>query len=162
MYLFFQQNGEIVCLCPFGECSEDENVTSCTGDSCEHKGQNITREIVGANLNGITPSKHCLTSPCLNGGECAWNDLSSICVCKTGFTGDTCQINIDECNPEPCIHGVCEDQVGAYQCVCDTGYEGKLCDTNIDDCSNDPCVQGYCVDLLDDYQVAPPFEYHFQ
>ena len=138
-----------------GECSEDENVSQCTGDNCGYHGKNVTiREGGGVSKNGVAPSQHCLTSPCLNGGECAWNDVSSICVCKTGFTGDTCQVNIDDCISNPCsIHGVCKDKVGDYECICDTGYEGKLCDTNINDCSDEPCVQGYCVDLLADYKV---------
>ena len=62
---------------------------------------------------------------------------------------------MDECEPNQCIHGSCQDLVADFQCECDFGYEGRLCEINIDDCENDKCQNGgYCVDLLGDYQVS--------
>ena len=41
------------------------------------------------------------------------------------FQGGNCQININECNSSPCVHGgVCEDEVNGYTCVCDTALWG--------------------------------------
>lgn len=34
---------------------------------------------------------------------------------------------INECESSPCSHGVCLDEINAYQCVCDTGYYGRQC-----------------------------------
>ena len=42
----------------------------------------------------------------------------------------TCHVSdIDDCSPNPCVHGNCTDQVNGYQCTCDGGYEGTNCDS---------------------------------
>ena len=39
-----------------------------------------------------------------------------------GFTGDTCSVNIDDCESEPCLNdGTCEDAVNGYVCHCHRG-----------------------------------------
>ena len=77
----------------------------------------------------------CSSSPCLNGGECFEKSNSSlygsssttgyrfvgqflysnaagyVCRCQPGFTGDRCEVDIDECASNPCLHGDCVDQV---------------------------------------------------
>ena len=35
--------------------------------------------------------------------------------------------DIDECEPNPCIHGACDDEINDYSCTCDDGYEGPNC-----------------------------------
>uniref|UniRef100_F7AHX7 EGF like domain multiple 7 n=1 Tax=Monodelphis domestica TaxID=13616 RepID=F7AHX7_MONDO len=68
-------------------------------------------------------------SPCQNGGSCA---RPGKCKCSAGWQGDTCQIDVDECNkpghgcPQNCIN-----IPGSYHCQCQQGYElssdGTLC-----------------------------------
>lgn len=29
------------------------------------------------------------------------------CNCAPGWTGSTCGTDINECNPNPCVHGTC-------------------------------------------------------
>ncbi len=44
---------------------------------------------------------------------------------RTGYTGGSCQDNIDECTDTPDIcgdHGECSDLIGSYSCECDDGY----------------------------------------
>lgn len=45
-------------------------------------------------------------SPCQNGATCT-NDGSGgyRCTCVTGYTGTNCQININDCSPNPCHNG---------------------------------------------------------
>jgi Notch-like protein len=92
-----------------------------------------------------------LGTPCENGGNCtdAFNDY--VCDCVTGWIGDECQADINECavaDPlgdfNPCENGgICLDQVGSYECDCfNTGYEGDLCDVDIDECLLFPCQNG--------------------
>ena len=40
------------------------------------------------------------------------------------FTGATCNVDTNDCVPDPCVHGTCGDQVDGYICSCDAGYEG--------------------------------------
>jgi hypothetical protein len=57
------------------------------------------------------------------------------CSCVVGFTGKDCQININDCQHQPCQHsGVCVDGVNSFACLCKAGYSGTLCEVNIDDC----------------------------
>merc|ERR1712212_1027732 len=39
----------------------------------------------------------------------------------------TCQ-DIDECQPNPCVHGTCTDGVNRYTCQCSPGHRGDNCD----------------------------------
>ena len=54
---------------------------------------------------------------CANGGECVDGlGESFTCVCGPGWTGDTCEVNIDECQEQPCLNdGHCIDLVGGFQ-----------------------------------------------
>ena len=56
------------------------------------------------------------------------------CACLPGYTGSTCDVNINECRPSPCVHGSCNDLIDDYHCVCSPGWEGKNCDSDINEC----------------------------
>ncbi|HSS78094.1 MAG TPA: calcium-binding EGF-like domain-containing protein [Thermoanaerobaculia bacterium] len=71
--------------------------------------------------------------------------------CPPGFTGPMCDININECASNPCIHGHCSDQVNGYVCVCPPGFTGVNCETNIDECESNPCIHGDCQDKVNGY-----------
>ena len=72
----------------------------------------------------------------------------------SGYTGSDCEIEINECDPDPCEHGFCDDLPGDFYCDCDKGWEGKTCEIDKDDCMEKPCINGgYCNDLLNDYQA---------
>lgn len=53
------------------------------------------------------------------------------------FIGAECQIQIDECESSPCIHGVCHDAINSYNCTCDSGWTSSNCDVDIDECIDD-------------------------
>ena len=78
-----------------------------------------------------------LPFPCLNGGQCT--DLTGItnstagrtCLCVSGFSGDSCETNIDDCATNPCQNGfACIDGVNNYICDCasSSDWSGKNCD----------------------------------
>ena len=70
-----------------------------------------------------------------------------------GFTGVLCEENIDNCDPDPCHHGQCQDGIDSYTCICNPGYMGTICSDQIDECYSSPCLnEGRCIDLVNGYQ----------
>ena len=36
--------------------------------------------------------------------------------------------DVDDCQPNPCVHGTCTDGVNSHTCQCTPGYRGDNCD----------------------------------
>lgn len=72
---------------------------------------------------------------------------------SAGFSGVLCEENIDNCDPDPCHHGQCQDGIDSYTCICNPGYMGAICSDQIDECYSSPCLNdGRCIDLVNGYQ----------
>ena len=63
----------------------------------------------------------CLSEPCEHNGTCVEDKKLFHCGCPVGWTGSHCEVNINECASNPCVHGVCVDREGGYQCFCVPG-----------------------------------------
>ena len=75
----------------------------------------------------------------------------------TGYSGDKCEININDCVGVTCVHGSCIDLVGDFMCRCHGGYEGRFCDKEVDECASNPCQHGgSCTDLINGYECRCP------
>ncbi|XP_038063463.1 protein crumbs-like isoform X2 [Patiria miniata] len=109
--------------------------------------------ITDVNTSCVGDKTVCDSYSCNNFGTCVdlWNAAS--CQCLSGFDGDRCQIDIDECEmfDNPCVSGsTCRDDVNNYTCLCQSGFEGRDCGSEINECDPDPCLQGsVCYDGLD-------------
>ena len=69
--------------------------------------------------------------PCNNQGVCATLLGRVRCNCLgTGYSGQFCDDEIDECNVMPCLNGgVCTDLVNGFSCGCEgTGFSGEECE----------------------------------
>lgn len=67
---------------------------------------------------------------CKNRGNPAGSNGQCRCECQDGFTGLTCEDNIDDCKvgPKPCMgHGSCTDGIATFTCDCHQGYSGYRC-----------------------------------
>uniref|UniRef100_A0A8B9HXL3 Sushi, von Willebrand factor type A, EGF and pentraxin domain-containing protein 1 n=1 Tax=Astyanax mexicanus TaxID=7994 RepID=A0A8B9HXL3_ASTMX len=54
------------------------------------------------------------------------------CECVQGYRGKLCEVDEDECEPNPCVNGAtCEDGVGSYTCRCPPGFNGTRCETEM-------------------------------
>jgi len=88
--------------------------------------------------SGLTCSER--IDPCLSGKTCANNGkcltnfdikpFGYICQCLAGFTGQMCEINVDDCISQPCQHGRCIDKINGFICQCYQGYDGIFCDVS--------------------------------
>jgi len=82
---------------------------------------------VGSYLLRTSTSTPC-AKVCANGGTCVESEGTESCACAAGFTGDTCETNVDDCASNPCSNnGVCQDGVNAYTCACTADYSGQTC-----------------------------------
>jgi len=94
-----------------------------------------------------------LPSPCQHGKPFYENHFK--CQCHQGWTGDKCQLDINECQGNnPCKNGgTCTNLQGNYTCDCsNTGYRGRQCEEFMNRCSDGLCQNGgVCTSQLEGY-----------
>lgn len=68
---------------------------------------------------------------CRNGGICIDGDRDYTCNCTVGYEGRNCELDINECLSDPCLHGgICYDLPrGVFSCFCPHGYFGPQCES---------------------------------
>ena len=92
-------------------------------------------------------------------GSDACGTSTVTCSCAPGWTGPTCEENIDECASLPCKHGgTCVDGVNSFSCSCFYGWGGPTCEVFMlgetceaiaaDDCG--ACVSAGCVMCMEE------------
>ncbi|XP_059145463.1 delta and Notch-like epidermal growth factor-related receptor, partial [Physella acuta] len=90
----------------------------------------------------------CNMVDCFNNATCLGNSSHFSCLCPSGLTGTHCEVDINECEPSPCVHGQCVDQRNGYLCLCEPGYHGDNCTEMHQECSLNPCKNnGYCQEM---------------
>lgn len=119
---------EYECQCHdrFGgkNCQEDRDPCSSSpclfGGKCRDEGfGNYTCECP-ARMSGrrCDFGRFCLPNPCRHSGVCEEGDDGPICMCR-GYTGKTCEIDVDECANNPCSNGAtCVNEAGSFRCIC--------------------------------------------
>lgn len=97
---------------------------------------------LNAPLLGCFGASVCEPNPCLNGGQC--QDLFNWfnCTCVGGWAGRRCDLYVDTCASNPCLHGNCSVQGLSYECSCEWGYVGVDCEEEVDMCENHLCANG--------------------
>ncbi|XP_071956964.1 putative ferric-chelate reductase 1 [Antedon mediterranea] len=102
----------------------------------------------------------CVNVMCLNEAVC----IGGACNCDgTGYTGSTCQTQINECASNPCLNeGVCVDETNRFTCVCPSGYSGDRCESqsNTNVCASMPCLNGgICINETNEFTCVCPSGY---
>lgn len=47
-----------------------------------------------------------------------------LCVCPAGLEGEKCQLNVNDCESNPCQRGECVDGLNTFTCLCPAGVTG--------------------------------------
>ncbi|ESO95423.1 hypothetical protein LOTGIDRAFT_74578, partial [Lottia gigantea] len=107
----------------------------------------------------------CTKRPCKNGGVCKNRFWGFECLCSHGFTGRTCECEIDECatGANACVgNSRCVNNVGreGITCKCPVGFTGHNCEINMDDCKSNPCLnKGVCIDGINSFSCECPYPF---
>lgn len=97
--------------------------------------------------------------PCKNDATCTNTGQGSYtCKCAAGFTGTNCEIEVDDCQQQPCFNGgTCTDMGSTYQCRCPVGFRGQQCESSATSCDESPCLNdGTCSMTGDMYHCRCP------
>lgn len=70
----------------------------------------------------------CVQEPCGANGDCIQQTATThSCICREGYTSDTCDTVIDYCSPNPCENdATCQGFIGGFNCLCLPGFTGDL------------------------------------
>jgi hypothetical protein len=101
----------------------------------------------------------CVLSPCKNGGSCLDGPSKYTCKCVPGTTGSNCEIDINECESNPCKNrGVCSmPKLDMYKCTCLSEYIGINCENPVNSCTTFPCLNnGVCVQTPTTFKCVCP------
>jgi alpha-tubulin suppressor-like RCC1 family protein len=126
-------------------CGVDEGLVHCWGSNVEGAVGNSAPSaslvdspaLVKSRIVMHSSSSSCSTNPCKNSGVCSSTDSRFTCDCTgTGFTGDNCTTELDECATAGiCGQGTCRDLLDdeGYSCTCphgliDVDHTGTTCE----------------------------------
>uniref|UniRef100_A0A3Q1MMH1 Vitamin K-dependent protein S n=1 Tax=Bos taurus TaxID=9913 RepID=A0A3Q1MMH1_BOVIN len=100
-------------------------------------------------------SDQCNPLPCNEDGfmTCKDGQATFTCICKSGWQGEKCESDINECKDPVNINGgcsqICENTPGSYHCSCKNGF---VMLSNKKDCKDvDECAENLCAQLCVNY-----------
>ncbi|KAK2141774.1 hypothetical protein NP493_5118g00007 [Ridgeia piscesae] len=149
------------------------DVTCANGGTCEDTMSGFKCHCIFGHYNGSMCENDkipCTAVKCLNGATCRDTDVGvgHVCECVAGYTGDTCETDIDECADNPChsVYNVsCEDKVNDFKCECHTCSCSNV--TVKKDCTLDSLTTGKALAACkeaneahkgeSDYRIAHPY-----
>ncbi|XP_021365829.1 sushi, von Willebrand factor type A, EGF and pentraxin domain-containing protein 1-like [Mizuhopecten yessoensis] len=148
------------CLpCPVGTFQSDTGSLSCI--LCPSNMTTLTPGTTDVDVCQAFDFCEDITQDSCNNGDCVSLVDGYLCDCHRGYTGDTCDIEINECDAGPCLYNsTCQDLVDGFLCLCQPTYTGERCETRVSLCDSSPCENGgSCEDTDQGYHCYCPFSY---
>lgn len=125
---------------PFKKSEEKKSLESTNNNNDKDAGGNPFGFLVPNWAFGLIPSGEsnpCQTNPCLHGGSCLQEGDGYSCYCPQGFSGESCEIDIDDCQSNPCQNGgTCIDEINSFVCLCLPSYSGATCEKDTEGCEH--------------------------
>ncbi|XP_034035086.1 neurocan core protein [Thalassophryne amazonica] len=119
---------------------QEEYQSSVTTENADTKDAKNTFGMVTNWAFDLIPSVEnnpCQTNPCLHGGSCLQEGDGYSCYCPQGFSGESCEIDIDDCQSNPCQNGgTCIDEINSFVCLCLPSYSGATCEKDTEGCEH--------------------------
>ncbi|CAF2568768.1 unnamed protein product [Rotaria sp. Silwood2] len=77
----------------------------------------------------------CINETCVH-GQC----INDKCICEPGVAGDTCNVDIIDCDTEACLNeGTCIELINGFACQCLPNYDGPRCQYRRRTINNNHC-----------------------
>uniref|UniRef100_A0A6A7FUH2 Cubilin n=1 Tax=Hirondellea gigas TaxID=1518452 RepID=A0A6A7FUH2_9CRUS len=92
-------------------------------------------------VEALIRRRECNSMPCGHGGTCIDGVGLFQCLCRPGWSGQTCADDVDECveyagTELGCQNGgTCLNTEGSYRCSCPSGFYGRHCTLKSDTCT---------------------------
>uniref|UniRef100_A0A914WEE9 EGF-like domain-containing protein n=1 Tax=Plectus sambesii TaxID=2011161 RepID=A0A914WEE9_9BILA len=96
----------------------------------------------------------CGSMTCLHAAYCWLSNDTYKCACVAGFTGSSCDTDVDECMDSICSRrdssAACKNLYGSFNCSCSGDWTGDLCDhtKQVKDLANDMVKGGGPLDRV--------------
>ncbi|XP_075857149.1 vitamin K-dependent protein S [Microcebus murinus] len=114
----------------------------------------------------------CNPLPCNEDGyiNCRDGQATFTCICKSGWQGERCEFDINECKDPSNINGgcsqICDNTPGSYHCSCKSGFvmlSNKKDCKDMDECSMKPSICGtaVCKNIPGDFECECPEGYRY-
>ena len=97
------------------ECTNFVSCEGCSlpglmGEFCQSPANNCDEAYCNGNGECMAVSPYSIGVDCSGNGRCEDGISSFVCMCEPGFTGDLCEVDINECEGVNCsTNGSCED-----------------------------------------------------
>ncbi|XP_044181526.1 uncharacterized protein LOC114974438 isoform X3 [Acropora millepora] len=129
-------------------------------NSTHHANLGDLQTLENSIYHGITENP-CDKSLCQHSSTCqaGFTDKGYRCLCSSGFCGEHCETDIDECyaGNECSANALCHNLHGSYNCTCKEGYygDGKNC-RDIEECyaGNECSANALCDNLHGSYNCT--------